>query len=49
MLNHVKRGIEPRLPLADAVDNWNEIAPALAEGPRQRTAQLKKFFPPKTS
>jgi hypothetical protein len=44
VLHQIQRAIEPALPLADVIDDWNEISKALAEPPRQRQLQLTEYF-----
>lgn len=44
MLNQTIRAIEPALPLAQAIDEWNEISRSLAEAPRRRLSQLSDYF-----
>ena len=44
VLNQVTRAIEPTLPLAQVLDEWNEISQSLAERPRQRLSQLSGYF-----
>jgi hypothetical protein len=44
MLNQATRAIEPALPLAQAIEEWNEISRSLAEAPRRRLSQLSDYF-----
>lgn len=44
VLHQIQRAIEPALPLADVIDDWNEISKSLAEPPRQRQLQLTEYF-----
>lgn len=44
VLNQVVRAIEPTLPLAQVLGQWNEISESLAERPRQRLSQLTRYF-----
>ena len=43
-LNQTKRAIEPALPLAQMIENWNAISQSLAEPPRRRMPQLAEYF-----
>ena len=44
MLNQVARAIEPHLPLAQVIAEWNEISEELADPPRLRSGQLEPYF-----
>lgn len=44
VFHQLKRAIEPELPLADVIDDWMDIASALAESPRKRTSQIASIF-----
>ena len=44
MLNQVTRAIEPCLPLAQVIVEWNGISSVLAERPRRRLSQLAERF-----
>jgi len=45
MLNQLTRTIEPQLPLARVITEWNQIFRALAEPPRRRRPQITEHFP----
>jgi hypothetical protein len=40
----VQRAIDPALPLAATMLNWNTLAADLAEPSRRRTPQVPEFF-----
>ena len=42
-LHQLQRAIDPPLGLGEVMDNWNEIAKALAEGHRERALQLAAY------
>ena len=44
MLNQLVRAIEPPLPLAQVIEQWNDISKSLAEPPRRRRPQLSRHF-----
>ena len=44
MLNQIARAIEPQLPLAQVIDEWNRISHSLSEPPRRRLPQIVKRF-----
>ena len=44
MLNQIARAIEPHLPLAQVIDEWNQISKSLSEPPRQRLPQIAERF-----
>ena len=44
VLNQVSRAIEPLMPLAQIIGEWNDISSALAEPPRRRLPQLSEYF-----
>ena len=44
MLNQVARAIEPNLPLAQVIDEWNQISKSLSEPPRRRLPQITERF-----
>ena len=44
MLNQVARAIEPHLPLAQVIDEWNQFSRSLSEPPRQRPLQIDEYF-----
>ena len=44
MLNQVARAIEPHLPLAQVIDEWNLISMSLSEPPRRRPLQIAEYF-----
>jgi len=44
MHNQVARAIETHLPLAQVIDEWNEISRSLAEPPRRRLPQVTERF-----
>lgn len=44
VLNQITRTIEPPLPLAQTISEWNEISKSLAEPPRRRLSQLSSYF-----
>ena len=44
MLNQVGRAIEPQLPLAQVIDEWNQISKSLSEPPRRRLPQIAERF-----
>jgi len=45
MLDRLARAVDPPLPLARAIERWNDISKSLAEPPRKRRPQLARFFP----
>jgi len=44
VLNQITRTIEPPMPLAQIIGEWNEISKSLAEPPRRRLSQLSGYF-----
>ena len=44
MLNQVARATEPHLPLAQVIDEWNQISRSLFEPPRRRLLQIAEYF-----
>ena len=44
VLNQITRAIEPAMPLARMISEWNEISRSLAEPPRRRLSQLSNLF-----
>jgi len=44
VLNQITRTIEPSMPLAQMIGEWNEISKSLAESPRRRLSQLSGYF-----
>ena len=44
VLNQVTRAIEPQLPLAQVITEWNAISEELADPPRLRLDQLESYF-----
>jgi hypothetical protein len=44
MFHQVQRAIEPAFSLGETLGQWNDIAQALAENPRQRMNQTERYF-----
>jgi hypothetical protein len=44
IFHQVRQSIEPALSLRATLDDWNDIAYALAESPRKRINQTTEFF-----
>lgn len=44
LFHQLRRAIEPALSLQETVDEWNSIAQALAESPRERVDQLSGYY-----
>ena len=44
MFHQVQRAIEPASSLSETLEDWNEIAKALAENPRERINQTEQYF-----
>ena len=44
MFHQVQRAIEPSCSLSETLGEWNDIAQALAENPRQHTNQTERYF-----
>ena len=42
--NQATQAVEPALPLAQAIEEWNEISRSLAEAPHRRLSQLSDYF-----